>query len=81
MQCNVDSLLFICFMPFFIILAFLFQVPWREHHQHGCLEECPEGRDIIVIGNDVTIKIGSFGRKDDRLFLKASELARKLRSP
>ncbi|RLV97111.1 hypothetical protein DV515_00012161 [Chloebia gouldiae] len=38
--------------------------------------EYPEGRDIIVIGNDITYKIGSFGPQEDMLFLRASELAR-----
>lgn len=28
----------------------------------------PEGRDIIVIGNDITYQIGSFGPKEDLLF-------------
>lgn len=38
--------------------------------------EYPEGRDIIVICNDITHMIGSFGPPEDELFLKASELAR-----
>ncbi|XP_033618806.1 acetyl-CoA carboxylase 1 isoform X6 [Fukomys damarensis] len=38
--------------------------------------EYPEGRDIIVIGNDITYRIGSFGPQEDLLFLRASELAR-----
>ncbi|CAH1789095.1 unnamed protein product [Owenia fusiformis] len=38
--------------------------------------EFPEGRDIIVISNDITHKIGSFGPQEDLLFLRASELAR-----
>lgn len=38
--------------------------------------EYPEGRDIIVIGNDITYKIGSFGPQEDLLFLRASELSR-----
>lgn len=38
--------------------------------------EYPEGRDIIVIGNDITYRIGSFGPREDLLFLRASELAR-----
>jgi len=41
--------------------------------------EYPEGRDIIVISNDVTFLIGSFGIREDILFLRASELARKLK--
>ncbi|XP_056384806.1 acetyl-CoA carboxylase 2 isoform X2 [Hyla sarda] len=39
--------------------------------------EYPKGRDIIVILNDITYKIGSFGPQEDMLFLRASELARK----
>ncbi|KAM3938081.1 acetyl-CoA carboxylase 2 isoform 2-T2 [Leptodactylus fuscus] len=38
--------------------------------------EYPKGRDIIVICNDITYKIGSFGPQEDMLFLRASELAR-----
>uniref|UniRef100_A0A667YQG2 acetyl-CoA carboxylase n=1 Tax=Myripristis murdjan TaxID=586833 RepID=A0A667YQG2_9TELE len=38
--------------------------------------EYPEGREIIVICNDITHMIGSFGPQEDELFLKASELAR-----
>nr|XP_055054624.1 acetyl-CoA carboxylase isoform X7 [Misgurnus anguillicaudatus] len=38
--------------------------------------EYPEGRDIIVICNDITHMIGSFGPQEDQLFLQASELAR-----
>ncbi|XP_060699469.1 acetyl-CoA carboxylase 2 isoform X2 [Hemiscyllium ocellatum] len=38
--------------------------------------EYPEGRDIIVICNDLTYKIGSFGPEEDLLFLRASQLAR-----
>ncbi|XP_042297368.1 acetyl-CoA carboxylase 2 [Sceloporus undulatus] len=38
--------------------------------------EYPKGRDVVVIINDITYKIGSFGPKEDLLFLHASELAR-----
>ncbi|XP_072289677.1 acetyl-CoA carboxylase isoform X3 [Eucyclogobius newberryi] len=38
--------------------------------------EYPEGRDIVVICNDITHMIGSFGPQEDELFLRASELAR-----
>ncbi|XP_066492159.1 acetyl-CoA carboxylase 1 isoform X4 [Tiliqua scincoides] len=38
--------------------------------------EYPEGRDIIVISNDITYRIGSFGPQEDLLFQRASELAR-----
>lgn len=39
--------------------------------------EFQNGREIIVIANDITFKIGSFGMEEDLLFYKASELARK----
>ncbi|XP_056276127.1 acetyl-CoA carboxylase isoform X3 [Pseudoliparis swirei] len=38
--------------------------------------EYPEGRVIIVICNDITHMIGSFGPQEDELFLRASEAAR-----
>jgi len=43
--------------------------------------EYPEGRDIIVIANDLTYLVGSFGPREDMVFYLASELARKLRIP
>jgi acetyl-CoA carboxylase/biotin carboxylase 1 len=43
--------------------------------------EYPNGREIVVIANDITCKIGSFGMEEDVLFKKASELARKLGLP
>ena len=43
--------------------------------------EYPEGREIIVIANDLTFLIGSFGIKEDILFHKASELARARKVP
>jgi acetyl-CoA carboxylase carboxyltransferase component len=43
--------------------------------------EYPTGRDIIVIANDITYLIGSFGPGEDLVFLRASELARKLQIP
>lgn len=39
--------------------------------------EVPTGRDIVVIANDMTFKIGSFGPQEDLLFKKASEYSRK----
>ncbi|KAJ3190595.1 acetyl-coenzyme-A carboxylase [Irineochytrium annulatum] len=39
--------------------------------------EYPEGRNIVVIANDITFNIGSFGPLEDDLFFKASEYARK----
>jgi len=43
--------------------------------------EYPDGRDIVVIANDITFKIGSFGPDEDLLFLKASEFARQKKIP
>ncbi len=43
--------------------------------------ECPNGREIIIIANDITMNIGSFGPKEDLLFKRASKLARKLKVP
>merc|ERR1711871_684976 len=36
----------------------------------------PEGREVVVIANDVTIQSGSFGVQEDEFFYKASEYAR-----
>jgi len=43
--------------------------------------EYPQGREIILISNDITFFIGSFGPKEDFLFLKASQLARDRKIP
>lgn len=43
--------------------------------------EYPSGREIIVISNDITHKIGSFGPQEDVLFLRASEMARECGIP
>ncbi|CAH0549065.1 unnamed protein product [Brassicogethes aeneus] len=43
--------------------------------------EYPEGRDIIVIANDITYFIGSFGPREDKVFGLASEMARELKIP
>jgi len=43
--------------------------------------EYPRGRRFIIIANDITFKIGSFGPKEDKFFFKCSELARKLGVP
>lgn len=43
--------------------------------------EYPQGRDIIVIANDITYLIGSFGPREDKVFGLASEIARKLKIP
>ncbi|PHH66182.1 hypothetical protein CDD81_245 [Ophiocordyceps australis] len=43
--------------------------------------EYPAGRRFIVVANDITYKIGSFGPKEDNFFNKCTELARKLGIP
>lgn len=43
--------------------------------------EFPLGRDVILIANDLTFNIGSFGPKEDYLFSRASERARQLGIP
>ncbi|MBW0484104.1 hypothetical protein O181_023819 [Austropuccinia psidii MF-1] len=41
----------------------------------------PNGRRMIVIANDITFKIGSFGPAEDDFFFNVTELARKLGVP
>ncbi|EFY98949.1 acetyl-CoA carboxylase [Metarhizium robertsii ARSEF 23] len=43
--------------------------------------EYPTGRRFIVVANDITYNIGSFGPKEDNFFNKCTELARKLGIP
>ncbi|KAJ9137052.1 Acetyl-CoA carboxylase [Pleurostoma richardsiae] len=43
--------------------------------------EYPRGRKFIVVANDITFNIGSFGPKEDNFFNKCTELARKLGIP
>ena len=43
--------------------------------------EYPRGRRFIIIANDITFKIGSFGPREDYFFFKCTELARKLGIP
>lgn len=43
--------------------------------------ECPQGRRVVVIANDITYKIGSFGPDEDRYFFAVTEVARKLGLP
>ncbi|KAI0594568.1 acetyl-CoA carboxylase [Biscogniauxia sp. FL1348] len=43
--------------------------------------EYPKGRKFVVVANDITYKIGSFGPKEDHFFNKCTELARSLGIP
>ncbi|XP_059611586.1 acetyl-CoA carboxylase [Phlebotomus argentipes] len=46
-----------------------------------CTPEYPKGREMILIANDLTYFVGSFGVKEDYLFNEASVLARKKKIP
>ena len=43
--------------------------------------EYPAGRRVVVIANDITFKIGSFGPPEDAYFFAVTQLARKLGLP
>ena len=43
--------------------------------------EYPRGRRFVIIANDITYKIGSFGPKEDQFFYACTEKARKLGIP
>lgn len=43
--------------------------------------EYPRGRRFVIVANDITFKIGSFGPKEDAFFNQCTELARKLGIP
>ncbi|MCJ1313429.1 acetyl-coenzyme-A carboxylase [Agyrium rufum] len=43
--------------------------------------EYPRGRRFIIVANDITFRIGSFGPLEDKFFFKCTELARKLGIP
>merc|ERR1719203_536446 len=43
--------------------------------------EYPEGREVVVIANDITFKAGSFGTREDVVFKLASEYARDKKIP
>ncbi|ELR23464.1 acetylCoA carboxylase [Acanthamoeba castellanii str. Neff] len=43
---------------------------------HNTVGMCPAGRDVIVVANDITHQIGSFGPEEDVFFEAVSKLAR-----
>lgn len=43
--------------------------------------EYPKGRRFIIIANDITFRIGSFGPTEDKFFFKCTEKARELGIP
>jgi acetyl-CoA carboxylase/biotin carboxylase 1 len=45
------------------------------------LVSCQQGRQVVLIANDITHKAGSFGTREDVVFKLASEFARENRIP
>ncbi|ONH76354.1 Acetyl-CoA carboxylase [Pichia kudriavzevii] len=43
--------------------------------------EYPKGRQFVIVANDITFKIGSFGPEEDNFFNKVTEYARKFGIP
>lgn len=43
--------------------------------------EYPEGREVVLIANDVTVQSGSFGVEEDEIYYKASVYARERKLP
>lgn len=43
--------------------------------------EYPEGREVVLIANDVTVQSGSFGVEEDEFFYQASKYAREHKLP
>jgi acetyl-CoA carboxylase/biotin carboxylase 1 len=43
--------------------------------------EYPEGREVVIIANDVTVQSGSFGVAEDEFFYQASKYAREHKLP
>ncbi|PRT52762.1 Acetyl-CoA carboxylase [Wickerhamiella sorbophila] len=41
----------------------------------------PDGRQFLIVANDITYKIGSFGPQEDKVFAKVTELARQMGVP
>ena len=65
--------------PIFLILSFFLSiVAWKLDLK---TPEFPKGREIVVIANDISHLIGSFGPKEDLMYQKASEYARAKKIP
>ncbi len=43
-----------------------------------CTPEYPQGREVVLIANDITFQSGTFGPREDLLFALASKYARKV---
>lgn len=43
--------------------------------------ECRQGRQIVLISNDITFQAGSFGTREDFFFASATQFARRLQIP
>lgn len=74
---KVDILILYCVLLHYFSVQ-IGMVAWRMSLR---TPEYPSGREIIVISNDITHKIGSFGPQEDVLFLRASEMARECGIP
>ena len=59
----------------------LTKLEWLDSKSLLKLPEYPHGRQLIIVANDITHKIGSFGPEEDNYFNKCTELARKLGIP
>ncbi|KAF7294479.1 hypothetical protein MKEN_01440400 [Mycena kentingensis (nom. inval.)] len=46
-----------------------------------CTPEYPQGRRVVVVANDITYKIGSFGPAEDQFFYLVTQYARNLGLP
>ena len=47
-----------------------------SHALREPLSRYPEGREMMLIGSDITLKAGSFGTIEDEVFCQASQIAR-----
>ena len=56
-------------------LLFIFQIGMVAWKMTLLTPEFPEGRDVIIISNDITSMIGSFGVREDLLFFVSNYLA------
>ena len=57
------------------IMIFIYQIGMVAWKMTLLTPEFPEGRDVIIISNDITSMIGSFGVREDLLFFVSNYLA------
>uniref|UniRef100_A0A7E4WC75 Acetyl-CoA carboxylase n=2 Tax=Panagrellus redivivus TaxID=6233 RepID=A0A7E4WC75_PANRE len=53
-------------------------VAWEMHIS---TPDCPQGRKVVVIANDITFKMGSFSMREHKLYYYASEYSRRHKMP